>query len=65
MKAGSAQAENCCVYVKPKKFMQYMNGIIPLLFDCWADPIAHLLPLKSSMLQRGVIFVTWTSVKGE
>ena len=29
--------------------MQKMHGIIPQLFDCWADPVAHLLLLKSSM----------------
>ena len=49
MKAGSAQAESCCVYVKPEKFMQHMHGKIPKLFDCWADPVPHLLLLKSSM----------------
>ena len=49
MKAGSAQAESCCVYVEPKKFMQHMHGIIPKLFYCWANPVAHLLLLKSSM----------------
>ena len=27
-----------------------MHGMIPLLFSCWADPVAHLLLLKSSML---------------
>ena len=26
-----------------------MHGIIPYLFDCWADPVAHPLLLKSSM----------------
>ena len=26
-----------------------MHGIIPQLFDCWADPVARLLLLKSSM----------------
>ena len=26
-----------------------MHGIITLLFDCWADPVVHLLLLKSSM----------------
>ena len=49
MKAGTAQAKSCCVCVKPKKIMQKMHGIIPQLFDCWADPVAHLLLLKSSM----------------
>ena len=29
--------------------MQHMHGIIPKLFDCWANPVAHLLLLKSSM----------------
>ena len=28
-KAELAQAESCCVYVKPKKFMRHMYGIIP------------------------------------
>ena len=40
--AGSAQAESCCVYVKCKKFMQHMHGIIQWLFDCWADPVVYL-----------------------
>ena len=26
-----------------------MHNIIPKLFDCWADTVAHLLLLKSSM----------------
>ena len=26
-----------------------MHGIIPQLFHCWANPVAHLLLLKSSM----------------
>ena len=62
MKAGSAQAKSCCVCVKPKKIMQQMHGIILKLFDCWADPFAHLFLLKSSMIyfyfptnsQRGI-----------
>ena len=48
MKAGSAQVESGCVYVKPKKIMQQMHGLIPQLFDCWADPVAHLLLLKKA-----------------
>ena len=51
MKAGSAQAESCCVYVKPENFMQHMHDIIPKLFDCWANPLAHLLLLKSSKVR--------------
>ena len=49
MKAGLAQAESCCVYVKPKKMMKHMHGITPCLFDCCTDPVVHLLLLKSSM----------------
>ena len=30
--------------------MQHMHNIIPQLFDCWADPVAHLHLLKSSMV---------------
>ena len=41
MEAGLAEAETCCLYVKPQK------GIIPFLFDCWADPVPHLLILKT------------------
>ena len=47
MKAGLAEAESCCLYVKPQKIMQHMSGIIPFLFDCWADPVPHLLILKT------------------
>ena len=56
MKAGSAQAESCCVYVKPEKLMQHMHGIISQLFDCWAYPVAHLLILKSSMAEWYQVF---------
>ena len=49
MKAVTAQAESCCVYVKPPKIRHHMHGKIPQLFDCWAHPLAHLLLLKSSM----------------
>ena len=51
------QAESCCVYVKPEKFMQHMHGKIPLLFDCWADPVAHLLLLKSSMAKGSILCI--------
>ena len=49
MKAVSAQAKSCPVNVKSIKIMQHIHCIIPQLFDCWADPIVHLLLLKSSM----------------
>ena len=50
MKAVLAQAESCCVYVKPKKCMQNIHDIIPYVFYCWANPVVHRLLLKSSML---------------
>ena len=45
--------------------MQQMHGIIPQLFDCWADPVAHLLLLKSSMVRAAVNydFYALTSVE--
>ena len=48
MKARSAQAESCCVYVKPKKLCNtVLTKFRSCLTDCWADPAAHLLLLKS------------------
>ena len=35
--------------------MQHMHGIIPKLFACWADPVAHLLLQKSSMVHLVVL----------
>ena len=32
-----------------KKIMQLIHGNFPYMFDCWADPVFHLL-LKSSMV---------------
>ena len=29
-----------------------VHGTITYMFDCWADPVVHLLLLKSSMLQQ-------------
>ena len=40
---------SCCVNGKPLKSMQHMHGNIPLMFDCWADPIFHMLLLKNSL----------------
>ena len=51
MKAALAQAESCCVYVKPQNIMQNMHVIIPQLFHCWADPVVHLFLLKISITQ--------------
>ena len=36
-------------YYKSKKFLQHLHGIIPNMFDFWADPVIHLLLFKSSM----------------
>ena len=30
--------------------MQQMHGIIPSMFDYWANPVAHLLQLKNYMV---------------
>ena len=50
MKAVSAQVVRCCVHKKiEKKIMLHMHGIIPYMFDHWANPAVHLLLLKSSM----------------
>ena len=49
MKAVSAQAVSCCVHVNPSKIMLHMHDIIPYIFDCWADPVFHLILLKSSI----------------
>ena len=37
--------------LNPEKYMQHMHDIIPKLFDCWANPLAHLLLLKSSKVR--------------
>ena len=34
--------------------MQHMQSIIPWLFDSWADPVVHLLLLKSSMTSQNI-----------
>ena len=31
--------------------MLHMHCIIPYMFDCWANKVAHLLLLKSSMVK--------------
>ena len=31
--------------------MQHMYGNIPHMFDCWVDPVLHLLLLKSAMVR--------------
>ena len=38
----AVMAESCCVYVKLPKIMQHMHGIIPYMFDCWADPVVRI-----------------------
>ena len=50
MKAVWAQVVSWCVYDKPKNYVAH-DGFIPYIFDCWADPVVHLLLLKSSMVR--------------
>ena len=35
--------------LNPKKIMQHVQSIIRHMFDCWANPLVHLLILNSSM----------------
>ena len=41
--------QKAVVFMFNSKNMQDMHGMIPKLFDCRADPVAHLLLRKSSM----------------
>ena len=56
MKAVLAQVVSCLVYDKPLKNMQHMHGIIPYIFACCANPVDHLLLLKTSMP-----YLIWTT----
>ena len=53
MKAVSALVISCSVYGVPLTcmFMLHMHCNIPCMFDHWAGPVVHLLPLKSSMVE--------------
>ena len=44
-----AQAVSCCGYDKPQKIMQHMHSNIPNMFECWADPVVHLLLLPKEV----------------
>ena len=46
MKAVSVQVVSCCVLDKPQKVM---HGNSQFMFDYWADLVAHLFLLKSSL----------------
>ena len=46
MKAVSAQVVGCCVYDKPKKITQHINGNIPNLLDFWTYPFVYIHLLK-------------------
>ena len=35
--------QKAVVFMLSQKNLNHMHGIIPLLFDCWADPVVHLL----------------------
>ena len=41
--------------MKAPKITQQMQDIIPYMFDCWDDPVVHLLLLKSSILQQIIV----------
>ena len=43
-----------CLWPTPKN-MQHIHGIFPFMFDCWADPVVHLLLVKSSM----IVYYRW------
>ena len=49
MKAVSAQVISCCVLTNRNNIIQKIHDNIPFIFECWADPVVHLLLLKSSM----------------
>ena len=50
MEAQLAQVISCCVIDKPPKNIQHVAyGIIPYLFDFWADLVVHRILLKISM----------------
>ena len=59
MKAVLAQVVSCCVYDKSKQNKQYLDGTIPYMLDCWANPVAYLLLLKSSMPKIGYNFLKY------
>ena len=50
MQAAFAHVVSCWVFEKTVKMFS-KHGNIPYMFDCWHDPIVHLLLLKSSMPQ--------------
>ena len=39
------------------KIMQHMHDNIPYKFNCWADPVVHLIILKSSMVQTFKLYL--------
>ena len=45
----SAQVVSCCGLRTTKKSLQHTHSHIPHMFDHWADPVVHLLLLKSSL----------------
>ena len=38
-----------CLRTTQEVMQQHMHGIMPYIFDCWADLVVHLLLLKISM----------------
>ena len=45
----SLQGVIFCAHDKHPKSMQHIYGNIPYAFNCWADPVVHLLLLKRSI----------------
>ena len=39
-----------------------MHGIIPYMFDYWADPVVHLLLLTKELHGQGMGACTWLSL---
>ena len=49
------QNNSKCCYSIRQKIMQHMHGNIPYTFDCWADPMFHLLLLPSTIVLQGIV----------
>ena len=45
--------------------MQHMHGIIPKLFDCWANPVVHLLLQWNSMDRVILKVLAWSPIVRE
>ena len=50
-----AKLKTVLFMLNPKKLYDTWHGTIPKMFDCWIDPVVHLLLLKSFMTQHDQI----------